>query len=315
MSTKEASTILISGAGGFLGENLVNRLSCMTNNKIIALSSQKYKLNHKFRGNMNFVCCDIEDWHNGKIPFDTADVLINCAFARTSEGEALANSLDFTHIFISDAVRRGVRGVVNISSQSVYSQQRKLKATENSIIMPESIYGMAKYSSEILTRSICTSANVPFVNVRLASLVGIGFDKRLITIFIENAINGDPIKIVGGQQIVSYLDVRDAADGIVALLSIGRENWKETYNLGVEEFYTILEIANMIKTIASQYILLPVKIELENVDRYFLNLSMDCAQFYEDVAWKPKYNMERIIKTQFEHLILNKKTYGDVLKN
>jgi nucleoside-diphosphate-sugar epimerase len=300
LSTSEkSSTILVSGAGGFLGENLINRLSCLTNYKIIALSSQKYKLNHMFHGNINFVCFDTEDWKNGKISFDTVDVLINCAFARTSEGKELANSLDFTNKFILDAVRKGVGGVVNISSQSVYSQQRKFPATEKSSIIPESLYGMAKYSIEILISNICTSANVPFTNIRLASLVGIGFNLRLTTKFIRNVINGDAIKIIGGQQVISYMDVMDAADGITALLSIDTENWKQTYNLGVEEFYTILEIANMIKEIATQYISLPVKVELEDKDVY-LNSSMDCTQFYEDVHWKPKYNMESIIKKQFE---------------
>lgn len=302
MNTKIAKgTLLITGAGGFLGNQLIDRLGFASGYKIIALTSQKHKLESKFKGKTNLHCFDLEDWREGKLPFSTVDILINCAFARTSDGKDLASSLDFTNELISDAVTNGVKSIINISSQSVYSQKRKNSATEESTVVPESLYAMTKYSTEMLIGTICKNTNVPYTHIRLGSLAGIGFDVRLTTRFIKNAMAGDPIKIVGGQQIISYMNVKDAADGIIALCSIDANDWESVYNLGVEDFYTIIGVAGIVKRIATKYTSSPVNIEIENKDISF-NISMDCNRFYEDVSWKPKYDMESIIEEQFKYL-------------
>lgn len=296
--------VLITGSGGFLGNQIIRNIIDLGIYRPLAFTSNKIRLKKKFKNEKNISYYDHEDWKNGKIPFSEIDTIINCAFARTSDGKDLANSLDFTNEFISDAVDNGVRGIINISSQSVYNQKRKFPATEESTVIPESLYGITKYSTEIIISNICKNKNVPYTNIRLASLVGIGFDVRLTTRFIKSAINDEPIRIVGGNQIISYLNVKDAADGIIALLSVNKNNWKPIYNLGVEDYYNIIEVANIVKKVAPQYISKIVKIEVENKDVSH-NISMDCTQFYNDTGWKPKYNMEKIILEQFEYFRKN----------
>src|SRR5690625_2633417 len=46
------------------------------------------------------------------------DVLINCAFPRTSDPKALAKGIQYTESLISDTVARNLKGFINISSQS-----------------------------------------------------------------------------------------------------------------------------------------------------------------------------------------------------
>lgn len=301
---KPRQTILVSGAGGFLGSELIKQLLKNGKFNVIAYTSQKEQLMNRFKKNTNLTCFNIEDWKDDIIPFDKVDTLINCAFARTSNGKELASSLDFTNEFMSDATKKNVGGIINISSQSVYSQQRDLAAIEETSVIPESLYGLTKYSTELLISNICKYANVPYTNLRLASLVGQDFDVRLTNRFIKSAINGEIIKIVGGKQIISYMDVRDAADGLIALISVDPKNWKSIYNFGVDESYKLTEMAELVKKIAPQFISNEVKIEVEEGND-FLNLSMDCSEFYEDTLWKPKYGMEIIIKDIFEHLIRN----------
>lgn len=293
--------ILISGAGGFLGSEVIRQLLDKGNYDIFAYTSQKDKLKDRFDNNSKLTCFNYEDWKKGSIPFDKIDSIINCAFARTFDGKELANSLDFTNEFMTDVVKGGVGGIINISSQSVYSQIRELPATETTTVIPESLYAVTKYSTELLIKNICESSDVPYTNLRLASLVGQGFDVRLTNRFIKSAINGKTIKIFGDEQIISYMDVRDAASGLIALASVEPSKWKPIYNFGVEESYRLSQIAEMVKKVAPEFLSNLVNVEVKEGED-FLNLSMDCSSFYEDTSWKPKYDMETIIRDIFKYL-------------
>ena len=71
-------------------------------------------------------------------------------------------------------------------------------------------------------------------------------DERLTSRFVKSALEDEPIKLIGGQQTMAYMDVRDAADGIIALMSTDTSKWKDVYNFGNQFRYTIKEIAEIV---------------------------------------------------------------------
>jgi len=56
-----------------------------------------------------------------------------------------------------------------------------------------------------------------------------------------------------------------------------------------------------LKRITPKFTTHSVEIELENSNN-FLNLSLNCTKFYEDMLWEPKYNMDDIIISMFEYV-------------
>jgi nucleoside-diphosphate-sugar epimerase len=124
---------------------------------------------------------------------------------------------------------------------------------------------------------------------------------EIVSRFVTNAINKEPIKIIGGKQVFSNMDVRDAASGILALIKTDRKKWKKVYNLGCEWRHSIIEIAEIVKEIAKEYNK-NVKIVIEEKDVY-LDSGMDSTLFYKDTGWKPKYNMKDIVKNLFDYLL------------
>lgn len=296
--------VLVTGAGGFLGGELINQLSLKTDYEICALTSNKGKVMDKFSQLEGFSCFDLEDWKTGKLPWEKIGTLIHCAFARISSGKELTDSLRFTNQLFQEASEMKIHSIINVSSCSVYGHSQKPLWTEEKFVDPDSLYALAKYSSEILTNNIPRANNnqIYSANLRLSSLIGNGLNQRVIAKFVDNAIRSQPIKIIGGNQVFSYMDVRDAAAGIIALLSVNPECWKPVYNLGSYQRLTIIEIANLVGEVANLYTRNPIKIEIEEKDIY-LDVGMDSSLFYKDTRWYPQYDMKNTIISQFEHFI------------
>src|SRR5699024_7081694 len=168
--------------------------------------------------------------------------------------------------------------IINISSQSVYTQKDKPLVTEESFVKPESLYGMTKYACERIVTLICEANDVNYTNIRLASLTGIDFDVRMTNKFVQSVIKGETITIQGGNQKISYLDVRDASTALIKLLHTNSKNWQHTYNLGNEESFTLLSLIEIIKNEASKYHL-NVNVDITEGNDNYNNL-MDSTLFY-----------------------------------
>ncbi len=293
--------VLITGAGGFLGGMLLEKLFLSNQFMPMALTSDKDKILNKYPHMNKSMCFDMDDWDKGKIDWNQIDVIVHCAFSRASHPTKLAESLCFTENLLNDARKNNHIGFINISSQGIYGKTNPLW-TENTPPSPDYLYAMAKYASELLTRNICRD-KISYTNIRLAGLTGgqMGVQKGAIYQFVKNALEGKVIKVTGGQQILSNIDVRDAADGIIALIHLPYNKWNPIYNLGCPWRHSILEIAQIVQKIGPQYTDIPIKIEVEPGDSY-INAGVDASLLYAHTGWTPKYNMDDIIVSMFEYL-------------
>lgn len=290
--------ILVTGARGFLGQEIILTLNKdkKFQNRIIALDLMRLEFQKDIQS------YSLEDWQSGLLPLNEVDSIINCAFARSNKGEELAKSLIFTKDFFEDSSRKEVKSIINISTQSVYGLPYKPLWTETTPVTVDSLYAMAKLSTELITEIICKNSNpnISFTNIRLSSLVGRGFDIRIINRFIDNVINGETIRILGGNQIFSFLDVRDAAQGIVSLLNIPPSSWSKVYNLGSKWTYSLLDIAICIKEIAKEFSFNCVEIAIDESDNVFES-GIDSTLLYNETNWTPIYDMEKIVRDIFSY--------------
>lgn len=291
-------TILVTGASGFLGRELVKQLLQEEEHSVIAVTSQCDLLPHLLGHRPNFRLVHTLDLINRKVSLSEGlDVVVNCAFPRTSEPHDLASGVCLTENLIGAILDIGVGKLINISSQSVYSQKAKDPTDESARPCPESLYGMAKFACERIVATMCRGTDVEYSNVRMASLFGVEFHARLINRFVKSVLMDRPIVVVGGEQDVSYLAVEDAAAGIAAMIR-HRRRWAPVYNLGNSDFISVLGLAELVRGVAKEYTSKEAMIEVKNGNSDFSNL-IDSRRFREEFDWTPKCTIARMVRDAF----------------
>ena len=289
-------TILLTGAGGFLGKHLLEVLLSQMDHSVIALTSQGKNLCGMFPAEENRLTV-VPTEQFTSLPFAEIDVLVNCAFPRNEDGTKMAEGLRFIAEILNAAVDGGVGAVINISSQSVYSQQRTEPATEETPLNLEGKYAVGKYAAELLTNTLC--AAVPHTNLRLASLIGAGFDQRVPNKLVAKALAGEELKVLTGPQYYGFLDVRDASDAITTMIKSDTAAWSEVYNLGTNESYTLEDIVKTVVEIYNQKFSANITYKTELSEKHF-NSVLSCRKFNEDFHWSPRYSLIDTIQWIFE---------------
>ena len=275
--------------------------------QIFAITSDKAKFQKRFTSYTNLQVVSKDDFRFLSPSCEEIWCIIHCAFARNYRSNSeIAQSLNFSHDIMRFAQDHSTRAIINISSQGVYGQTNRPPWTERTSAAPDSIYAMAKYASELIFNVACISipGKPSVTHLRLASLTGgqEGLVPEVISKFVLKALKGETIHITGGQQILSYLDVRDAASAVNALLSTDPAKWGSIYNVGNLSSYNIIEIACIIKEVAETYGINNVRIEIEQKD-VFLEAALDSNLFYKDTGWQPAYDMTAIINSLFKYYL------------
>ena len=288
-------TVLITGAAGSLGSTIAKLLSAQ-GYRLFLLDLKKEFLQNRFPDiDENFFCTS-EDFEAGRIPMQDIDLIIHCAFARSQQGKDLAASIDFSEKVYRIAVQNNLPAVINISSQSIYGGYREKSSTEDGEIDPLDSYAIAKYACEKLAAQISAGSATKITHIRLASLIGPQFNERLVNKMLKGALQTGKIKIVGGGQVFSFLDIRDAADGIAAMLKVSPEKWHDIYNLGTSQQYTIIELA---ETIAAQVGKVEIETEPQDIK---MQIRLDCSRFATDFTWRAKYLLKDSVKNIAENM-------------
>lgn len=290
--------IAITGAGGFLGRNLLNKLR-ETQHSVYALTSKPDEIKES---NTNRIIYIYKDEYTD-VPWDTIDVLINCAFPRNADGNMMADGLNYIKNILSFSVEHGVKAVINISSQSVYSQKRKEAATEKTSLDLETKYAVGKYATELLTNSIC--GKIRHTNLRMASLIGVEFEQRIVNKFVRQALENKELYVKIGEQKFGFLDVEDAAEGILQFALSDLKVWQREYNLGGEKIYTLDDIVEVVKKVVEKYSMYKIEIYREESNDV-LNSELDSKVFCEHCKWKPRYTLENTVKKIYDEMIKRK---------
>lgn len=291
--------VIITGASGLVATELtLSLLSSGCPIELTLVSRNPYELANRYQQYASKIkVITIDDLI--KSDLGVYDVCVHTAFARSSSGDKIVESLDYTNRLCKWVKDQGISKFVNLSSQSVYGNCYEPFIKEDAPCNPGYMYALAKYSSELLIKNIFEYSNTQLINIRLSSICE---NARFVKVFVSNAIHGRPLELVAPNQVVSFIDIRDVASAISKVI-LAPKFIPGDYNLGSGQIYNILNVAKLVNQIGTQKYNLP-EIEI-NIDDNGTNtkIGMSIEKICSTYDWKPIYNISDMITSLFELLI------------
>jgi UDP-glucose 4-epimerase len=172
------------------------------------------------------------------------------------------------------AQKSGVRRVVFTSSREVYGDPQTLPVPETAPIAPKNAYGASKAAAEMYCRVLSTD-ELTIAVVRLANVYGSRDFDRVIPIFLNQALQGLPLTLHGGKQILDFVWIDTVIQSLIGAAELPR--WPGPVNVGSGVPTTIQDLATQVvsKTGSSSEVRIGPARDVE-VSRFVA--STDCMQ-------------------------------------
>lgn len=203
------ATVLVTGAGGFIGRHVAAAVSRGGDRPIEVCHRWRDGAElHRLVGDGPVDRCIHLGWYAD--PSDYLDAVEpNLA--------SLASSLDLVRLLAD----RGCRHLVVAGTSAEYGAATR-PVDESAPIAPTTMYAAAKTALRVLLESSWTSEHMSVAWARIFNLTGPGeHPRRILPQVVAALLRESPIPLSDGRQVRDYLDVADVAGALVVLSSDG----------------------------------------------------------------------------------------------
>lgn len=258
-------TILVTGAAGFIGANLVKELLSTTDDKIVGIdnlntyydvSLKEYRLKEieSLNGDFTFVKGSIADKALLDSLFETYNfnIVVNLAaqagvrYSITNPDVYIESNMIGFYNILEECRHHPVEHLVYASSSSVYGSNKKVPySTDDKVDNPVSLYAATKKSNELFAHAYSKLYNIPSTGLRFFTVYGpAGRPDMAYFSFTNKLIKGETIKIFNyGNCKRDFTYVDDIVKGIKLIMDKAPEKKNGEDGLPIPP-YAVYNIGN-----------------------------------------------------------------------
>jgi len=320
--------VLVTGAGGFIGSHLTEKLSASgyevkafvhynSRNSWGWIDSSKYK------GRIEIISGDIRDadivrhaMRNVGTVFHLA-ALIGIPYSYHSPEAYVETNIKGSLNILQAAKDFGVKKIVHTSTSEIYGTARFVPITEDHPVNPQSPYAATKSAADVLALSFYRSFDLPVAIVRPFNTYGPRQSARAVipTIITQMLYGNKRIKLGALTPSRDLTYVEDTVDGFIRAGecpgAVG-----EIINLGSNSEISIGDLTRLIALLLNRDVKIdsdkerkrPAKSEVER-------LMADNTKARQILNWEPKYSLEKGLKKTIAWFKENKDIYKSGIYN
>lgn len=250
--------VIITGASGFLGKNLVAHL-LKKQIEIIAVVRDKAKLKDNTNPKLQIIELDLQDI--GRLPEiitqNDYHSFYHFGWAGTSGADRENYELQAGNIKAScDAVKAakilGCKKFINAGSLMEF-ESRKFMELPGQKPAGNYIYRSAKLAAHYMAKAEAGRRNLPFINLIISNVYGKGeVSDRFISTTLRKILSNDKMTFTSGTQLYDFINIEDAVEAFYAVGERGKDY--TDYYIGSNE------VKQLKKYIEDIFDSLPVKI-------------------------------------------------------
>jgi NAD dependent epimerase/dehydratase len=313
--------VLVTGAGGFIGSHLTERLVELGANvrglvHYNALASEGWLNKSPHRKLIEVIGGDICDRDSVRQATQGVDIIFHLAaliaipYSYSAPGSYTRTNIEGTFNVLRGAQETGAQRVVHTSTSEVYGTARREPIDEDHPLQGQSPYSASKIGADKLAESFHLSFELPLVTVRPFNTFGPRQSARaVIPTIITQCLTKNVIQLGSLHPTRDLNYVGNTVDGFVrAAVADGAVG--KTINLGSNRKISIGELAKLIASLANR------NITVEEDQRRIRPNKSEVGCLLADntlartlLGWEPKVSLEEGLKITIEWMKQNLDRY------
>ena len=305
LSINNQSTVLVTGADGFIGSHLTESLvrqGFKVRAFVMYNSFNSWgwldKCDEDVKGNFEVISGDIRDPHGVKAAMSGCDAVLHLAaliaipFSYNSPDTYLETNIKGTLNVLQAAKELGIKRLIHTSTSEVYGTAQFVPITEEHRLLGQSPYSASKIGADQMAYSFYSSFDTPVVIIRPFNTYGPRQSARaVIPTVITQILNGkDKIKLGSTTPTRDFNYVKDIVSGFCAAL-MSKNGVGEVINLGSNFEVSIGETARLIMELMGK----TLEIDLDNQrvrpkDSEVERLWADNSKARNILGWEPTFS-------------------------